>query len=68
MVTSAEVVALHHPPLRAHTRTHTPAVPLPPSPVHCSKVKGKDTTRTGSDIRGCGEVWEGQRANPERES
>lgn len=42
MVTSTEVVALHHPPLNAHTPT--PAVPLSPTPMRCSKVKRKDAT------------------------
>lgn len=43
---------------RIHTHTHTPR----PTLEHCSKVKQKDTTWTGSEIRGCAKLWDEQRA------
>lgn len=62
MVTSTKVVVLHHTPpcavLHACIHTHT----LRPTLEHCSKVKQKDTTWTGSEIRGCGKLWDEQRA------
>lgn len=64
MVTSTKVVVLHHTPpcavlhacmhthAHAYTHTHTPR----PTLEHCSKVKQKDTTWTGSEIRGCAKL------------
>lgn len=48
MVTSGEAVALCHPPLK-----HTTAIPLPLTLVHCSEVKEKDMTCTGSEAKCC---------------
>lgn len=36
-----------------HPWTHTTAIPLPPTLVHCFEVKGKDTTCTGSEVKCC---------------
>lgn len=51
-------VARMHTHAHAYTHTHTPR----PTLEHCSKVKQKDTTWTGSEIRGCAKLWDEQRA------